>query len=86
MSKKRIKLSEQIRRAVDGAGVPRRRVCKGAGIDEAVMSRFMAGTVGLSLAALDSLADVLGLNVTADGPMRLPPPAKIGRPPKKGKR
>jgi hypothetical protein len=86
MSKKRLKLSEQIRRAVDGCGVSRYRVCKAARIDQAALSRFMAGTVGMSQEKLDALADVLRLNVTACGPVRVPPMEKAGRKPKGGRK
>ncbi len=64
MSKKRIRFSDQIRRAVDSSGLSRYRICKDAGIDQATFSRFMTGKVGLSIPTLDALADVLGLNIT----------------------
>jgi hypothetical protein len=86
MSKKRISLSEQIRRAVDAAPVSRYRIAKGAKIDPASLSRFMAGTVGLQQRALDALADVLGLDVVARGPVRVPPLGKAGRKPKGGRK
>lgn len=65
MTKTRVKLSDQVRRAVDDSGLSRYRICKLAGIDEGSFSRFMAGKVGLSLPTLDALADVLGLDVVA---------------------
>ncbi len=57
--------SNQIRRVVDESGLTRYAICKKAGIDQGTMSRFMAGKVGLSLATLDALAEVLGLDVVA---------------------
>ena len=66
MTRTRVKLSDQVRRAVAGASLSRYRICKLAGIDQATFSRFMAGKVGLSLPTLDALADVLGLDVVAD--------------------
>lgn len=66
MTKTRVKLSDQVRRAVAGSGLSRYRICKLARIDQATFSRFMAGKVGLSLPTLDALADVLGLDVVAD--------------------
>lgn len=84
MGKKRVKLSDQIRRAVDESGLSRYAICKGAGIDQATFSRFMRGQVGLSLPTLDELADVLGLNIVASGQRREIPKARRGRPPKKG--
>jgi transcriptional regulator with XRE-family HTH domain len=61
-------LSDQVRRAVADSGMSRYRVCKLARIDQATFSRFMAGTVGLSLATLDALAEVLKLRIVADKP------------------
>jgi transcriptional regulator with XRE-family HTH domain len=86
MSKRRLPLSQRLRRIVDDAGVSRYRICMAAKVDPGAMSRFMTGKTGLTLVSLDALADVLGLELVARGPMRLPPPAKLGRPPKKGKR
>jgi transcriptional regulator with XRE-family HTH domain len=82
MSKKRISLSDQIRRAVLSSGVTRYRIAVTIGLDHAVFARFMQGKSGLSVQNLDALADVLGLNVTADGPVRVSQPAKPGRKPK----
>ncbi len=60
----RLRLSEQIRRSVDRSGMSRYRICQEAEIDQASMSRFMAGKVGLSLDRLDRLAAVLDLRIT----------------------
>jgi hypothetical protein len=46
------------------------------------MSRFMAGRLGLSLQTLDALAEVLGLDVVARGPVNVPPLGRPGRKPK----
>jgi transcriptional regulator with XRE-family HTH domain len=75
-------LSDQVRRAIDAAGVTRYRIAKTAGVDHAVMSRFMAGKVGLSTKSLDALAAVLGLDVVARGPAKVLPPGRPGRKPK----
>jgi len=58
-----MKFSDEIRRAIDCSGLSRYEICKRAAIDKAAMSRFVAGTVGLTLATIDRLADVLGLQV-----------------------
>jgi transcriptional regulator with XRE-family HTH domain len=60
-----MRFSDQIRRAVDSSGLSRYRICKDGGIDQATMSRFMSGKIGLSMPTLDALADVLGLDVVA---------------------
>ena len=81
MSKRRISLGDQIRQAVKDAPTSRNALCKAAGIDPGSLSRFMAGTVGLSLPTLNALADVLCLRVVTDGQPKLPAPGKPGRPP-----
>lgn len=64
MGNHRVKLSDQIRRAVDASGMSRYRICKELGIAESTLSRFMAGKGGLSMENLDALADLLGLDIT----------------------
>ena len=78
----RAKLSDQVRQAVNAAGVSRYRICKDTGIDQAAFSKFMAGKVGMNLAHLDAVADVLGLDIVAHGPIKVSPRAKAGRKPK----
>lgn len=56
------RFSDQIRQAVDASDLSRYAICKALGIDQAVMSRFMAGA-GMELANIDRLADLLGLKV-----------------------
>jgi len=46
--------------------VSRYRLWKETGIDQAVLSRFVAGKAGMTLKSLDVLADALGLRVVAD--------------------
>ena len=64
MSKRRAKLSDQIRRAVDNCGETRYRIFIETGIDQATLSRFMSGAYGLPMRTLDMLADYLDLNIT----------------------
>ena len=64
MNEQRIKLSDQIRQAVDASGLSRYRIAKELGISESTMSRFMAGS-GLRLENLDALADLLELDIKA---------------------
>ncbi len=65
MAERRVRLSDQVRRAVDASGLSRYRIAKELGVAESTMSRFMAGKGGLSLANLDGLADLLGLDLAA---------------------
>ena len=58
-------LSDQIRAAVDDSGMSRYRICLETGIDQASMSRFMAGKAGLTLDRIDRLAALLDLRVVS---------------------
>ncbi len=64
MATKRVKLSDQIRRAVETCGRTRYAIAKATGISEATLSRFMSAERGLPMKTLDRLADHLELNIT----------------------
>ena len=63
MTRKHVKLSDQVRWAVDESGMSRYAICKATGIDQGLLSCFMAGTKGLSIRSLDVLAEVLELDI-----------------------
>ena len=42
----------------------RYEIWKATGIDQGTLSRFVAGTAGMSFQNLDRLADLLGLSIT----------------------
>ncbi len=63
MPKKRVELSDQIRRAVRTSGRSCYSICKWSGLDQSSLSRFMRGERGLSMRSLDDLADILKLNL-----------------------
>lgn len=65
MAKQRLKLSDQIRRAVEASGLSRYRISKQLGIAESTLSRFMSGQGGLSMEYLDRLAELLDLRIEA---------------------
>lgn len=65
MATRNDKLSDQLRRAIDASGMSRYRICALIGLDKSVMSRFMAGTSGLSVETLDRLGELLELRVVA---------------------
>ena len=58
-----VPFSDQIRNAVDAAGVSRYRICKQVDIAEATMSRFMNRKGSLSMASLDRLAALSSLEI-----------------------
>lgn len=60
-------ISEQIREALIGSGLSRYRISKDLGISQAQLSKFVNGKAGLSLTALDRLADFLGLEIRGKG-------------------
>ena len=62
-AKRRIRMSDRIRELIDECGMSRYAIWKETGIDQATLSRFMAGG-GLSMNNLDRLADLLDLNIT----------------------
>jgi transcriptional regulator with XRE-family HTH domain len=65
---KRVKLSDEVRRAVDASGLSRYRICKTLGIAESTLSRFMSGHGGLSMEYLDALANLLDLHLAGYKP------------------
>jgi transcriptional regulator with XRE-family HTH domain len=70
MTKKQVKLIDQIRRAASECGMGQNALARAAGIDKGRMSRFISGERGLSMEALDALADVLNLRIVAGKPKR----------------
>lgn len=64
MRRKRAKLSDQLRRIIDGCDKSRYQISQETGIDQATLSRFMHGQGGLSMDGLDRIAECLGLNFT----------------------
>ena len=63
MAKKYVKLSDQIRSAIESSGVTRYRISKETGIAESVLSRFMHGHAGLQMDTLDTLGEYLKLEI-----------------------
>ena len=63
MGSKRLRLSDQIRQAVEKCGETRYAISKATGIDQATLSRFISGKQGMPMKTLDLLADYLGLAI-----------------------
>ncbi len=62
MSIRNLRLTDQIRLAVDSSEMSRYRICKHLGIAESTMSRFMAGG-WLGKENIDALGELLGLSI-----------------------
>ncbi len=56
---------DDIRSAIDASGKTRYRLWQETGISQGQLSQFMAGTKGLSVEALEKLADCLDLEIVA---------------------
>jgi transcriptional regulator with XRE-family HTH domain len=59
-------LSDQLRRAIDSSGMSRYAVAKAVGLDQSVLSRFMAGKSGLAIETIDRIGALLRLRVVFD--------------------
>ncbi len=56
-------LSATLRRAILESGMSRYAIAVKAGVDQAALSRFMAGKRGVSLDTADKLIDALGIEI-----------------------
>jgi transcriptional regulator with XRE-family HTH domain len=56
--------SEIVRAAVRESGLSLNELARRSGVEASALSRFMNGTVGLTLTSFEKLAPVLGLRVT----------------------
>ena len=68
MARKRAKLTDQLRQAIETADRSRYRIALETGIHHATLSRFMNGEGGLSMDGLDRLGEALGLELVARRP------------------
>lgn len=63
----RVRVSEQLRKAVEQAPVSRYAIFKATGIDQSVLSKFVRGErMGLSMETVDVLCDYLGLKLVPE--------------------
>ena len=67
---RRPKVSEQVRRAIQDCGLTRYRIAQLTDMDQATLAKFMSGERGLSTTALDTLGELLDLEVVMHGPKR----------------
>jgi transcriptional regulator with XRE-family HTH domain len=57
--------SDQLRTAIRNAELSVYAICQATGLDKAVMSRFLNGKSGLSVASIDRICHVLGLRLVS---------------------
>jgi ribosome-binding protein aMBF1 (putative translation factor) len=57
------RIAEQIRAAIERSDLSRYEIAKRSGVDQAILSRFVAGNAGLNLDSIEKLAPVLGIRV-----------------------
>jgi transcriptional regulator with XRE-family HTH domain len=57
-------LGDQLREAIDRSGMSRYAICKAVGLDQASMSKFMAGHRSLSLETVERICKLLNLHLT----------------------
>ena len=70
MKRKPVKVSDQLRAAIEVADKSRYQFSKETGIAEAVLSRFMHRKGGMSMEGIDAIADTLGLELVARRPAK----------------
>jgi cyanate lyase len=56
-------LTEQLREAIETAGVTRYEIAKQTGVGQAALSKFVLGQRGLSNKAMDAVGEYLGLAI-----------------------
>lgn len=61
-----MKISDQVRHAIDDSGMSRYRIAQDTGIDESTLAKFYNRRRGLSLDNLDRLSEYLGLRIVMD--------------------
>lgn len=58
-----VKLTDQLRAAIDGSDMSRYAVAKAIDLDQSTLSRFMSGKAGLALDTVDRLGELLELHL-----------------------
>jgi len=65
------KLSEQLRDAIEKAGVSRYEISQATGVSQSTLSKFVLGTrPGLSFDAMDRVGEYLGLVIVKKQPKK----------------
>ena len=56
-------LADDVRTAIRESGLSRYEIAKKTGVSQSVLSRFMSGETGMTLATLERIAPLLGLEI-----------------------
>ena len=64
--KRRVALSDQLRRFIRKGGLSRYKISQRTGIDNSTLCRFLHKKGGLSMDGLDRITDCLGLSLVQD--------------------
>jgi transcriptional regulator with XRE-family HTH domain len=59
------KLSDQLREAIEKAGVSRYEIAKATGVSQTTLCRFVSGERGISVDAMDAIGQYLGLSIVS---------------------
>jgi len=71
MNKKPLKLSDQLRKAIEAAPMTRYRLSKLSGVDEGLLGKFVRGErAGLRLDTVNAICETLRLRLVAEEPKR----------------
>ena len=79
-SRKRLRLSEQVRQVVADSGFTRNAIHRLTGVSHETLTAFLARKTGLRTAKLDDLADFFQLDIVRTGKPPTIPRGKPGRP------
>ena len=63
MSKKRMSLEDQLRKAIKESGLPLYKLGERAGVSDGLLSHFVRGNRSMTLKTADKLARALGLEL-----------------------
>jgi transcriptional regulator with XRE-family HTH domain len=56
-------LADDVRTAIRESGLSRYEIAQKTGVSQSVLSRFMSGETGMTLATLERIAPLLGLEI-----------------------
>lgn len=66
MPRKKIPLDEQLRKIIKESHMTRYRISKMTGVDAAVLCKFVAGDVGLSMKSLNALGELFDIRLLSN--------------------